>query len=128
MKKTTILVMILVFITGCILGTVFNYMIQTNDWKILKSVLKGSLVGIISVVIYFIYMICYKRFQNDATNINTLNILAPLILWGSITKVISEYNTIQLNFWWIYIIIFVYSILVICISNHIVRKYTKKPL
>jgi len=122
MKKKAILVIILVFIVGCILGTIFNYIIQTNDIKIFVSVIKGTLVGIISVVIFFIYMICYKRLKNNKTNINTLNLLSPVILWGTIAKIVAEYDVIQLNFWWMHIIILLYSILVICISNHIVKK------
>lgn len=122
MKKKAILVILLVFIMGFTLGTISNCIIQANEIKINKAIIKGFLVGIISIVIYYFYIICYKRLKNDAINIITLNLLAPLVLCASIIKVIQEYSIIPLDFLLVYFIIFLYSILIIIIANYIVKK------
>ena len=130
MKKSIAKTTILLFVLGVILGGIFNFILQQENFSIELSIMQGIFVGILFSGNYFLFFwfwafgLYYLNEWNKVTKhfMSALEFLGViLIFYGVISFTIP--NGIM-PYWWMLIVILLLSILIIVKAHHDGKKYS----
>ena len=128
MNKKHILTAIGIFLATSIYGGTLNFCLQGNRPSIGWSIFLGFMVGMVSMLSYFLHILCCGIRVADDRNldlvdrgcIKLMNLMTPVLIFCGISYFITEIFKLVIlqSYAWIYLVNFLIAIVITVIANY----------